>query len=206
VAVAQRRKCGMLPNLYARMAEAPALLQSYLDVAERFARSGLDPVQQQVVLLTVSRVNRCGYCVGVHSVLADMGGVPAEVTNAIRNDTPVPDARLEALRRFTARLVEDRGWVNETEVQTFLRLQPRQCAGCHRGRWTQDLVELHKPYRRNRTRRGLCRPGLAGAWPGNGNVVFPPLFLIHWAARFRAGVIRNRDPRVAWSAIRSARV
>jgi AhpD family alkylhydroperoxidase len=118
---AQRRKYGMVPNLYARMAEAPALLQSYLDVAQRFARSGLDPVQQQVVLLTVSRVNRCGYCVGVHSVLADMGGVPAEVTNAIRNDTPIPDAKLEALRRFTARLVEDRGWVNETEVQTFLQ-------------------------------------------------------------------------------------
>jgi alkylhydroperoxidase family enzyme len=46
--------------------------------------------------------------------------VPVEVTNAIRDDTPVPDSKLEALRQFTTRLVEDRGWVNETEVLTFI--------------------------------------------------------------------------------------
>lgn len=115
-----KKKYGMIPNLYAKMAEAPALLQAYLQIAELFARSGLTPVEQQVVLLTVSRVNGCGYCVGAHSVLADMGGVPAEVTDAIRTDAPIADARLEALRRFTARLVEARGWLPEADVAAFL--------------------------------------------------------------------------------------
>jgi hypothetical protein len=31
------------------------------------------------------------------------------------------DAGLEALRRYTARIVEARGWVNETDVLTFLQ-------------------------------------------------------------------------------------
>lgn len=115
-----RRQYGMVPNLYAKMAEAPVLLQAYRQIAELFSRSGLDPTEQQVVLLTVSRMNDCAYCMGAHSVLADAAGVPAEVTDAIRNDEPVHDARLEALRRFTARLVEARGWLDDADIRAFL--------------------------------------------------------------------------------------
>ncbi len=115
-----KKKFGMIPNLYAKMAEAPTLLQAYLQIAELFSKSSLNPTEQQVVLLTVSRVNSCGYCMGVHSALADMGGVPTEVTDAIRNDAPISDIKLEALRQFTAKMVEARGWVPETDVQSFL--------------------------------------------------------------------------------------
>ena len=115
-----QQKYGMIPNMYARMAEAPTLLQAYLQTSETFANSSLDTVQQQVVLLTVSRVNGCGYCMGAHSVLADMASVPAAVTDAIRNDTPIADARLEALRQFTRQMVEQRGWVGDEVVQAFL--------------------------------------------------------------------------------------
>lgn len=115
-----KKKYGMIPNLYAKMAEAPTLLQAYLQIAELFSKSGLSPTEQQIVLLTASRVNSCGYCMGAHSVLADMGGVPADVTNAIRTDAPITDAKLEALRQFTARLVEARGWLQEADVEVFL--------------------------------------------------------------------------------------
>lgn len=113
-------KYGMIPNLYAKMAEAPMLLQAYLQVADLFSKSGLTPTEQQVVLLTTSRVNGCGYCMGAHSVLADMGGVPADVTNAIRNDSAISDSKLEALRQFTAKLVEAHGWLPEADVEAFL--------------------------------------------------------------------------------------
>ena len=111
-----QQQYGMIPNLYARMAEAPTLLQAYLQVSETFANSSLDTVQQQVVLLTVSRSTGCGYCMGAHSVLADMAGVPVEVTDAIRKDTPIPDTRLEALCQFTRQMVEQRGWVGDEVV------------------------------------------------------------------------------------------
>lgn len=116
----ENKKYGMIPNLFAKMAESPAVLQAYLLIAEQFANCSLTAAEQQVVLLTVSRINACTYCVGVHSVLADMGGVSTAVTNALRNGTPVPEDKLEALSQFTAKLVEQRGFVSEEDTQAFL--------------------------------------------------------------------------------------
>jgi uncharacterized peroxidase-related enzyme len=117
---AAKRDFGMVPNLYAKMAEAPALLQAYLQLSDLFARSSLGPVERQVVLLTASRVNGCGYCVGAHSVLAGVAGVAPDVTDAIREDQPIQDPRLEALRKFTAAMVEKRGRLSTEELESFL--------------------------------------------------------------------------------------
>ncbi len=114
------QRFGMLPNLMRKMATAPALLDGYLTLGALFEQTSLSPAEQQVVLLTVSRENRCTYCVGAHSVLADMAEVPAAVTDALREGRSLPDPRLEALRRFTAAVVADRGWVSEAELSTFM--------------------------------------------------------------------------------------
>jgi alkylhydroperoxidase family enzyme len=49
-----------------------------------------------------------------------MQKVPEEVIEALREERPISDPRLEALRRFTETLVEKRGWASEQEVRTFL--------------------------------------------------------------------------------------
>lgn len=113
------RQFGMLPNLMRKMATAPALLKGYLALGELFEQTSFSPAEQQVVLLSVSRENRCDYCMGAHSVLADMAGVPKAVTDALRAGEPLPDPRLEALRRFTTAVVAARGWVDEAEVAAF---------------------------------------------------------------------------------------
>ncbi len=117
---ASEARYGMVANLFRKMAEAPALLQGYWDLSARFEAGTLTPVEQQVVLIAVSARNGCRYCVGVHSVLADMVQVPAEVTDALRAGEPLPDARLEALRRFAEQVVDERGWVPEAGVRAFL--------------------------------------------------------------------------------------
>lgn len=111
---------GMVPNLLRKMAEAPTLLDGYWSLSGIFARGTFSPTEQQVVLITASVVNGCTYCVGAHSVIADMAGVPPEVTDALRDSAAIGDARLEALRRFTAVVVEARGWVPATELDAFL--------------------------------------------------------------------------------------
>ncbi|MBK1621901.1 carboxymuconolactone decarboxylase, partial [Lamprobacter modestohalophilus] len=65
------RHFGMLPNLMRKMATAPTLLKGYLALGELFEQTSFSPAEQQVVLLSVSRENRCDYCMGAHSVLAD---------------------------------------------------------------------------------------------------------------------------------------
>ena len=117
-AVAERY--GFVPNLMGVMAGAPSLLKAYLQIGELFSRTSLTPVEQQVVLLTVSASNRCDYCMAAHSVVARMQKVPEEVVRALRDGVPLADARLEALRALTADIVERRGWPPEQSVAAFL--------------------------------------------------------------------------------------
>lgn len=107
---------GMAPNLTRKMATAPALAKGYLALSASFDKTSLSPVERQVILLTASRYNGCQYCVGAHSWLADQPGVPEGV---IRDQRPIPDDWLEALRQFTHAVDEQRGWVNGAEPERF---------------------------------------------------------------------------------------
>ena len=42
------------------------------------------------------------------------------ISEALRDETPLPTAHLEALRTFTLEMVRQRGEVSEAQVQTFL--------------------------------------------------------------------------------------
>lgn len=117
-----RNKLGFIPNMYSVMANSPGLLDTYIHGYELFrAHSGFTPAEQEVVLLAISRENGCTYCVAAHSFIADkMSGVPVEVTNAIRDGAPIPDARLSALHDFARTMVVKRGLPDKADVATFL--------------------------------------------------------------------------------------
>jgi uncharacterized peroxidase-related enzyme len=113
---------GKIFNMYARMANAPALLQTYFDGYTAFRNhSGFSPTEQEVILLTISRVNGCDYCVAAHSTVADMNKIPTEVTDAIRDGKPVPDPRLAALSTFTADFIYSRGALAAEQVDAFVQ-------------------------------------------------------------------------------------
>ncbi|MFQ5538604.1 MAG: carboxymuconolactone decarboxylase family protein [Gemmatimonadota bacterium] len=111
---------GFLPNLMGVMAEAPATLKAYLALGEAFAESSLTPVEQQLVLLTVSRHNGCAYCMAAHSAGAAMAGMHESDVRALRAGAMLEDPRLEALRRFTLAVLEKRGWVSPEDRDEFL--------------------------------------------------------------------------------------
>lgn len=112
---------GFVPNLLGVMATSPALAEAYLALSEIFEKStALTPTERQIVLLTVSRYHECHYCLAAHSVVADMQSIPAEITQAIRNDRPIPDSKLEALRTLVTALVDHRGAISELEIKPFL--------------------------------------------------------------------------------------
>ncbi|MBD8878708.1 carboxymuconolactone decarboxylase family protein [Roseibium polysiphoniae] len=111
---------GMIPGLHAVMAEAPGLLEAYQQVHELFANSSFNNDELTVVWQTVNVENECHYCVPAHTGIAKSMGVDDAITNALRDQTPLPNARLEALREFTLKLVRDRGNVDDKAVQAFL--------------------------------------------------------------------------------------
>lgn len=113
---------GSIPNMYARMANSPGLLETYLGGSAAFRKnSGFTPAEQEVVFLVISRENGCEYCVSAHSMIAaKKSGVPAPVLAAIRAGEPPPDDKLAALARFTAVMVARRGLPARADVQAFL--------------------------------------------------------------------------------------
>lgn len=115
-------KLGFIPNMYAVMANSPGLLDTYIHGYNRFRElSGFTPAEQEVVLLAISRENGCTYCVAAHSFLADaMSGVPMAVTNAIRDGSTIPDAKLAVLHDFARTLVIKRGLPSTADVLAFL--------------------------------------------------------------------------------------
>lgn len=119
ILAATQKGFGFVPNLLATMAGAPSLLAAYTTLGRLFDDTSLSPTERQVVLLTTSRINNCEYCVAAHTAIAGMQKVAANVVEAIRNDQPIEDTRLEALRRFTAAVVTSRGWPDRNDVDAF---------------------------------------------------------------------------------------
>lgn len=111
---------GMIPSLHAVMAESPAMLESYQKVHELFANSSLDKDELTTVWQTINVENECHYCVPAHTGIAKSMGVDDAITEALRNNTPLPSAKLEALRDFTLSVMRDRGHVDDVKVQAFL--------------------------------------------------------------------------------------
>ena len=111
---------GMIPGLHAVMAEAPGLLEAYQRVHELFVNSSFDKDELTVVWQSVNVENACHYCVPAHTGIAMSMGVDNGITDALRNQTALPNARLEALRNFTLALVRERGNLDDATVQAFL--------------------------------------------------------------------------------------
>jgi alkylhydroperoxidase family enzyme len=111
---------GMIPALHAVMAEAPGLLEGYQQLHQLFLDSSFDDEETTVVWQTINVEHACHYCVPAHTGIAKSMEVDDAITDALRNETPLPTDRLEALRDFTLAVVRGRGNVDDSAVQAFL--------------------------------------------------------------------------------------
>ena len=111
---------GRIPGLHAVMAEAPGLLEGYQKLHELFLASSFDAEETTVVWQTINVEHSCHYCVPAHTGIAKAMKVDDAITDALRDEAPLPNERLEALRTFTLAVVRERGEVDDATVQTFL--------------------------------------------------------------------------------------
>lgn len=115
-----KARYGFIPNLAAYVAESPLVLEAVLGLAAAFDKVSLTPQEQQTVLLTVSALNGCVYCRTVHTALGRKVQLDSQTVQAIAALEPLADRRLNALRDFTRKVVEESGRVKEDDVRTFL--------------------------------------------------------------------------------------
>ncbi|MFP4003188.1 MAG: carboxymuconolactone decarboxylase family protein [Alphaproteobacteria bacterium] len=112
---------GMIPNLLGVLAESPAALEAYMTLGQIYgSKTSLTTEEQNVVWLAIIYENDCHYCMPAHTAIAKQAGVADDIVEAMRNGTPLPDAKLQALRTFTAKLVARRGFVDEQDMRALL--------------------------------------------------------------------------------------
>lgn len=111
---------GFTPNLIRLFSNSPAALQGIWGVLGAFEQTRFSPAERQVVLLSASIENDCHYCAAAHTTMGQGAGLSRDQLDAIRNQSSLDDARLEALRRFTTAVVARRGFVESSEVEAFL--------------------------------------------------------------------------------------
>ena len=131
-----------VPNLLGTMASAPALLEGYMTLAGIFDKTDLSETERQIILMTNNRLNGCTYCMAAHTTISQMAKVPADVIEALRNNTPIADPKLEALRTFTAIVNQKRGWPEATKLELFAReSRPRWAAwGAETGKFDEAVA------------------------------------------------------------------
>lgn len=117
-----KKSAAGIPNMYAGMANAPGLLDTYLHGYRLFrAESGFTAAEQELVFLTIARVNECTYCVAAHSFIAGaVSKTPAQAVQAVRDDSSIEDGKLAALSRFTRTMVSSRGQPTPEDLRAFL--------------------------------------------------------------------------------------
>ncbi|SCG70102.1 carboxymuconolactone decarboxylase family protein [Micromonospora halophytica] len=115
-----RRKLGHLPGAVALMAESPELLKGFLTANATFEATDLDPVEREVVVLTVATRHGCRLCVAMHTATLHRLGSDEELVTALRDGTTPAHPRLAALRRFTLAVLDHAGAVPDDELRAFL--------------------------------------------------------------------------------------
>ena len=111
---------GFLPNLLRVLANAPVALETYQTVSAINARASLPLAEREAVQITAAAVHGCGFCVAGHTAVArKKAGLADEVVAALRAKAPVPDARLDAVARFTEAVIASRGAVPDAALAAF---------------------------------------------------------------------------------------
>ena len=81
---------GRLPGLHKVMAESPQHLEGYQVLHQLFLQTDFDNDEKTVVWQTINVENECHYCVPAHTGIAKMMKVSDDITEALRNETPLP--------------------------------------------------------------------------------------------------------------------
>ena len=110
---------GMIPNLHGVLAESPQLLEAYQNLHKWFTETSFNAEELTVVWQTINVEHACHYCVPAHTAIAHMMKVDPSITEALRNDTPLADNKLQTLKDLTLSLVRNRGHVSQEELDAF---------------------------------------------------------------------------------------
>jgi uncharacterized peroxidase-related enzyme len=115
---AVKDKFGLVPNMTRSMANAPVVLDAYLQLSGALARGSLSAKAREQIALAVAQDNGCDYCLAAHSAVGKMVGLTAEQIQDSRRGAAI-DPRADALIRFARKVLDARGRVADADLDEF---------------------------------------------------------------------------------------
>jgi uncharacterized peroxidase-related enzyme len=112
---AVKSKLGLVPNMTRAMANAPAVLDGYLQFSGALRKGTLPARVREQISLAVAQANGCDYCVAAHSAIGKAVGLTDEQVRDSRLGTVV-DPGADALVRFALKVVQARGGVSDADL------------------------------------------------------------------------------------------
>jgi alkylhydroperoxidase family enzyme len=106
-----KKTSSYLPNLLRILANAPAVLETYLTGSGSNARSSLPLSERKAVQITAATIHGCGFYVGCHT--------DPSVLGATRSRTSADNLKINAIARFTDAVIASGGAVSDEELATF---------------------------------------------------------------------------------------
>ncbi|MGP0067114.1 MAG: carboxymuconolactone decarboxylase family protein [Isosphaeraceae bacterium] len=113
---AVKGKLGLVPNMTRAMANAPAVLEGYLEFSGALGKGKLPARSREQLALAIGQANGCDYCVSAHSAIGKMVGLTAEQVRDSRLGTAV-DSKDGVLIRFARKVLESRGQVSDDDIR-----------------------------------------------------------------------------------------
>lgn len=110
---------GMLPNLHGVLASSPQTLDAYQKLHQLFMDTSFNAEELTVVWQGINVEHACHYCVPAHTGIAHSMKVDAALTEALRNEQAMPNAKLQALYDTTLIIVRNRGHLTQAELDNF---------------------------------------------------------------------------------------
>lgn len=114
-----KKQFGVVPGLYGVLAESPETLKAYLELHQFFTATSFNAEELTVVWQTINVEHECHYCVPAHTGIAHSMKVDPAITEALRNQKPMPNEKLQALHDFTLAMVRQRGNVTSEQIKIF---------------------------------------------------------------------------------------
>lgn len=105
-------------NIFKHLAVNPGVLKAFLAFSGGVKTGVLTEKEHEVVGLTVAQQQHCEYCLAAHSAIAEGAGFTGHEVLAIRRGDPTDD-RHQALIRFTQRMLDTDGSVDDADLTAF---------------------------------------------------------------------------------------
>ena len=118
---ALKGKVGMVPNLYAAVANSPKALNALLTLGENLSGGEFSGKEVEVIALAVGQNNHCDYCLSAHTAIGKLNGFTAEETLQIRNGE-IADEKLNALAALATAITETKGRPEQGLIDRFFEV------------------------------------------------------------------------------------